>query len=69
MSNLIIIVKFSLDLYDQKSYIPNKFKKPHRLSDLCDYCEYKREIKIELVYYAPSIGFQSVCSLETLDLD
>ena len=25
-------------------HLDNRFKKPHRLSDLCDYCEYKKVI-------------------------
>ena len=44
-------------------YIPGKFKKPHRLSDLCEYCEYNRELKIDIFDAAVSLNFHSISDI------
>ncbi|CAF0729553.1 unnamed protein product [Brachionus calyciflorus] len=40
-------------------YIDEKFKKPHRISDLCDYCEKNKDYKKELLMYAQENCYES----------
>jgi len=47
-------------------YIGKEYKKPHRLTDLCDYCEYGKKIKAELRHYAIQNGLHVN---ENIDLD
>jgi hypothetical protein len=42
------------------SFIPPEFKKPHRLTDLCNYCEYKRDIINNLKNLADLNDFNSM---------
>ncbi|RMZ94586.1 hypothetical protein BpHYR1_020189, partial [Brachionus plicatilis] len=37
-----------------------KFKKPHRISDLCDYCEKNKELKKKLYKFALENGYEGV---------
>ncbi len=38
-------------------YVGEQFKKPHRFSDLCEYCERYKELKKELARYLSSNHF------------
>ncbi|RNA02663.1 ubiquitin carboxyl-terminal hydrolase 7 [Brachionus plicatilis] len=38
-------------------YVDEKFKKPHRISDLCDYCENNKDLKKQLFKYALENGY------------
>lgn len=49
------------------SYINPEFKKPHRLTDLCDICEYSRDLKRKLSEIAIELGY--VCESSTEDFD
>ncbi|CAF0975069.1 unnamed protein product [Brachionus calyciflorus] len=42
----------SLSFSSFYKYVSEKYKKPHRFSDLCDYCEKNKEYKKELQNYA-----------------
>jgi hypothetical protein len=37
-------------------YVGEEYKKPHRLTDLCDYCEYGKKTRAELRVYAIQNG-------------
>jgi hypothetical protein len=51
------------------THVPTKFKKPHRFSDLCDYCEYNRELKNDIVRVANVLNYQNLTDLEPVDLE
>jgi hypothetical protein len=40
-----------LSLSTFKKYIPKEFKRPHRYTDMCEYCEYGRLLKINILDY------------------
>jgi hypothetical protein len=46
-----------------------KLKKPHRFSDLCDYCEYNRELKNDIVREANVLNYQNLTDSEPVDLE
>ncbi|CAF0871784.1 unnamed protein product, partial [Brachionus calyciflorus] len=56
----------SFEMKDQISfssfykYLGDKYKKPHRLSDLCDYCELNQIYKKEVVEYACQNGINEI---------
>ena len=47
-------------------YFGTEYKKPHRITDLCDYCEYGKKLKAELRLYAIQNGYNND---ESVDLD
>lgn len=48
-------------------YVGVEYKKPHRLTDLCDYCEYGKKIKSDIKTYALQNGLNRFDT--DLDLD
>jgi hypothetical protein len=46
----------------------NFFKKPHRLTDLCDYCEYGKKLKLEIKQEAIRNGYV-INEENNIDLD
>ena len=38
-------------------YVPDHFKKPHRFSDLCDYCEVYKSLKKEMSRFLNTNSF------------
>ncbi len=38
--------------------IDNIYKKPHRLTDLCEYCEIGNELKKEIQHFIQEYGFE-----------
>jgi hypothetical protein len=46
------------------SQVPTKFKKPHRFFDLCDNCEYNRELINEIFRVANVLNYQNLTDLE-----
>lgn len=49
--------KFEISFSTFYSYVGNEFKKPHRLTDLCEYCELGKKIKQELLRHAIDYDF------------
>lgn len=45
-------------------YVGKEYKKPHRITDLCDYCEYGKKLRAELKLYAIQNGLNVDESVE-----
>jgi hypothetical protein len=47
-------------------YIDKKFKKPHRLSDLCEYCEHGRNLKKKISNLLEVVGYAGIFECENI---
>ena len=59
--------KDSLSFSTFYKYIDDKFKKPARLTDLCDYCEFGKELKRELIDLAVTFEYDNLDQYQDLD--
>lgn len=50
-------------------YVDEKFKKPHNMADLCDYCEVFREVYNELILLCNGYGLIDIVDIDNFDLD